>query len=112
MPKRFSKATLTEHLQARVDLIQEHWGFDPNNGTYQIPLIAADRARTNPLESYEIQGSLSEQAHLAAALRAYGELSTLAAIADEFNLELVQTKDMYPHRIGRPGQNCIRYRPN
>jgi hypothetical protein len=107
MAKRFSKTALTEHLQARVDLIQKDWGFDPTNGTFQIPFIAADRMKTNPLEPYATRGSTSEQAHLDAANRAYGELSTLAAIADEFNLDLAQTAGLTPKRLGQ----CVRYRP-
>jgi len=114
MPKRFSKITLTEHLQARVDLIQKDWGFDPTNGTYQIPFIAMDRMRTNPLEAYQTSGHSAQQAHLDAAHRAYGELSTLAAIADEFDLGLNQTGELIEKRIPiprNPGNFCRRYRP-
>ena len=33
---RFSKATLTEAIQRRLETIQRDFGFDPGNGTAQL----------------------------------------------------------------------------
>lgn len=79
--RRFSKQTLTEDIQDRVNHIQEVWGFDPSNGWVQVESIAKDRMRTNPIERYE---GLSY--YLPMAYIAYGELCALTSLAESQGL--------------------------
>lgn len=42
--KRFSKATLLEHVEAEMMVLADRWGIDPMNGTAQIASGDIDRA--------------------------------------------------------------------
>jgi hypothetical protein len=108
MASRFSKKSLTDHLQARVSYLQKEWGFDPANGTAQIPHIARDRQRTNPLD-YIPPDETPEQRHLNEANRVYGEIGALMALVDHFDLEVSQTKDLTTTYVG-PKRAFLRYR--
>jgi hypothetical protein len=36
MKKRFSKDTMLSHIAKKMQLLEEKWGFDPNNGNSQV----------------------------------------------------------------------------
>lgn len=42
--KRFSKATLIEHVEAQMMILEWEYGLDPNNGTAQVKGSDEDRA--------------------------------------------------------------------
>jgi hypothetical protein len=42
--RRFSKATLLEHVEAQMMVLADEWGIDPGNGTAQIAPGDIDRA--------------------------------------------------------------------
>ncbi len=109
MAPRFSRHTLTLHLQERIDAIQNVWGFDPSNGTNQIPYVAADCLNdvTLPAGVERKQSAL-----LAAAATAYGEWSALTRVAEEFDLDVYPVHGgLYPKNLAPPAPSSfIRYR--
>lgn len=103
MTERFSKKTLTEHIQGRLDRIQKHWGFDPNNGTAQVRAIGGVRKQTNPLMS----GGYED--HMYDAAGAYGEFRSLLDMAAHFELAVSAIPEGYTAK--RVAGGLIRYCP-
>lgn len=81
---RFSKQGLTDALQKDIDAIQEHWGFDIDNGTVQIEPIALDRMKTNPI--VHGMGPRDRAYHIREATLDYGRLQALHALAVSYEL--------------------------
>lgn len=90
MIPRFSKATLTAELQARVDGIQTVYGFDSRSGTAQIPYIAKS-LRLDVAKVYE----------------AYGAYYTLLSLAQEYDLDVCSVS--FPWRVVMIGDGYLRY---
>lgn len=104
MAERFSKKTLAEHVQMRLDRIQKHWGFDPSNGTAQIRDIGGARKQTNPF----LTGGGYED-HMYGAAEAYGEFRSLLDMAGHFELPVSAIPEGYkPKRVAG---GLIRYCP-
>jgi len=43
MNKRFSKDTMLSHISKKMQLLEEQWNFDPNNGSAQVRNSDPDR---------------------------------------------------------------------
>lgn len=97
---RFSKQTLADYVQKRIDVVQKVWGFDPANGYVQVPFILR---RVVP-ESTEPVG-------LEEANRAYGEFSELLRMAEEFDLAVDPVRGLEP-TITEPSSRFKRYQPS
>jgi hypothetical protein len=111
MTQRFSRQALADHLQERINAIEDVWGFDPANGYNQVSFVAADCFHH---DSRDLFAGLDQSlvAFERAALMAYGEWCALVRTAEEFDLEVFAVHaGLYPKNLAPPApSSLIRYR--
>lgn len=111
MTQRFSRQALANHLQDRINAIEDVWGFDPANGYNQVSFVAADCFNQDSRDPFAgIEQSLA--AFERAAYIAYGEWCALVRTAEEFDLEVYPVHGgLYPTNLAPPAPTTlIRYR--
>ena len=59
MNKRFSKDTMLSHISKKMQLLEEQWNFDPNNGSAQV--INSDPDRVMAYGEYNALDYLYDQ---------------------------------------------------
>ena len=101
-----AKAALREDIQARLNDIQERWGFNRHGSMDQIPAIALDN-----VSEYSLANRIDYNAILLRAAVAWGRYIALIHLAEEHELHVDWVPEGFcEHVIYLDGKAYSRYR--